>query len=91
MTRDELEKLSEEERECLEWALGDFWSDHNFMERIKSLLHDIEYNLHNGNPRFSLFDYAKELKDVCGGAERSWERYAQNALKEFRDTDKAAQ
>lgn len=87
MTREEFEKLSEDERECLEWAIGDFWSEHNFRERIKSLLHDIEYNLHSGNPRFvgNLSDYAEELQEVCSSAGRFWKRYAEKALKEFRE------
>lgn len=82
MTREEFDKLSENERECLEWAIGDFWNEHNFRERIKSLLHDIEYNLHSGNPRLNLSDYAEELQDVCSSAERFWGRYAEKALKE---------
>ena len=91
MTREELEKLSEDERECLEWAIGDFWSDHNFRERIKSLLDDIEYNLHSGNPRLvrNLPDYAEELQSVCSSAEQSWNRYAKKALKEFAEHGEA--
>ena len=89
MTREEFDKLSEDERECLEWAIGDFWSEHNFRERVKGLLHDIEYNLHSGNPRLNLSDYAEELQDVCSSAERSWKRYAKNALEEFRQHEEA--
>ena len=89
MTRDEFEKLSEDERECLEWAIGDFWNEHNFRERIKSLLHDIEYNLHSGNPRLNLSGYAEELQEVCSSAERFWKRHAENALKEFREYEEA--
>ena len=91
MTRQEFDKLSEDERECLEWAIGDFWSDHNFRERIKALLHDIEYNLHSGSPRHidNLSDYAEELQGVCSDAQRFWKRYAENALKEFREYEEA--
>jgi len=85
MNMKEYDKLSEGERECLEWAIGDFWNEHNFRERIKGLIENIEYNLDNASPRFfeNLPDYAEELQNVCSDAERFWKRYAKNALKEF--------
>ena len=80
----DFDKLSEVERECLEWAIGDFWNEYNFYERIKGLLDDFERTLYANNPRYihKLPEYAEELQGVCSDALRFWKRYAENALKE---------
>ena len=91
MTREEFDKLSEAERECLEWAIGDFWNEYNFYERIKGLLDDFERNLYANDPRYihQLPQYAEELQDVCNDAVRFWKRYAENALKEDAEYEEA--
>lgn len=91
MNKEEFNKLSELERDCLEYAIGDFWSDHNFRERIEDLLQNIESCIfHGARPTGmdSLPDFAEELQSVCNDAQRKWKHYAQKALQEFHEYDK---
>lgn len=91
MNKEEFNKLSEFERDYLEYAIGDFWSDYNFRERIEDLLENIESCVFRGakpTGMDSLPDYAEELHNVCNEAQRTWKHYAQKALREFHEYGK---
>ena len=76
---------TKEERECLQYAVGDFWTEYEFYERIKNILNGFDrIFLRDGDPS-RLPDYTQELNDVCTEAARFWKRYAENALKEFNE------
>ena len=88
MNKEEFNKLSELERDFLEYAMVDFWNEYNFRERIKSALQDIEFfAFRHANPtnidRLPFF--SEILHSVCINAENTWKHYAQKALEEFNE------
>lgn len=91
MTKINFDELSADEKECLDYALGDFLNNYNFRERADDLLRDIENLLIHGlNARQmqNLPSLAEELSSVCDQAARFWDRYAENELKEFAEYEK---
>ena len=85
MNKEEFDKLSELERECLDYARQDFWNEHNFRERAKDLLQDIERVVFWGGNIEKLPEYGEELHGVCSDAERTWKHYSKKALEEFNE------
>ena len=88
MNKNEFNKLSQLEQDCLEYAVVDFWNEYNFRERIKSALRDIEFCVfRDANPtninRLPFF--TEILHGVCLNAEKTWKHYAQKALEEFNE------
>ena len=90
MNIEEFNKLSELERDCLEYAIGDFWSEYNFRERVEELLQTIESCVFRGARPTGievLPFFAEELHDVCNEAKGKWKHYAKKALEEFHEYD----
>lgn len=87
MTKDEFNKLSELERECLDYARGDFWNEFYFRERMEGLLRDIERVVFRGGNIEKLPDCGEELHELCNEAANKWKHYAKKALEEFHEYD----
>jgi len=85
MIKDELSKLSELERECLDYARGDFWNEFYFRERVEGLLQDIERVVFRGGKIEKLPEYGEELHELCSEAATKWKHYAKKALEEFHE------
>ncbi len=87
MNKDEFNKLSELERECLDYARGDFWNEFYFRERMEGLLRDIERVVFRGGNIEKLPDCGEELHELCSEAANKWKHYAKKALEEFHEYD----
>ena len=87
MNKDEFNKLSELERECLDYARGDFWNEFYFRERMEGLLRDIERVVFRGGNIEKLPDCGEELHELCNDAANKWKHYAKKALQEFHEYD----
>jgi len=85
MTKDELSKLSESERECLDYARGDFWNEFYFRERVEDCLQDIERVVFRSGNIEKLPEYGEELHELCSEAATKWKHYAKKALEEFHE------
>lgn len=85
MNKDEFNKLSELERECLDYARGDFWNEFYFRERMEGLLRDIERVVFRGGNIEKLPDCGEELHELCNDAANKWKHYAKKALEEFNE------
>jgi hypothetical protein len=85
MIKDELSKLSESERECLDYARGDFWNEFYFRERVEDCLQDIERVVFRSGNIEKLPEYGEELHELCSEAATKWKHYAKKALEEFHE------
>ena len=85
MNKDEFNKLSELERDCLDYARGDFWNEFYFRERMEGLLRDIERVVFRGGNIEKLPEYGEELHELCNDAANKWKHYAKKALEEFHE------
>ena len=78
-------KMTILERECLDYARGDFWNEFYFRERVEGLLQDIERVVFRGGNIEKLPDCGEELHELCNEAANKWKHYAKKALEEFHE------